>query len=216
MTDAPKGDARQLVILTDAEFERLLSACVTNPMLRLYVLTLNETGARAESETLRLRWEDVDLDGGFIAIVSGRDGHRTKGGRSRWTPMTPRLRQAMKEHFAAYRFAQYGGEPTPWVFHHLVTRRHHKAGARVKTFYDAFKGAARRAKLSKDLRQHDLRHRRVATWLAEGRDVVHVKEAVGHVDLRTTTGYTHLVREHLRALVDEPPAPASKKGLGTA
>jgi site-specific recombinase XerD len=32
---------------------------------------------------------------------------------------------------------------------------------------------------------------------------VHVKEAVGHADLATTMKYTHLVREHLRALVDE-------------
>jgi site-specific recombinase XerD len=34
-------------------------------------------------------------------------------------------------------------------------------------------------------------------WLADGRDVVHVKEAVGHADLRTTMGYTYLAREHL-------------------
>lgn len=31
--------------------------------------------------------------------------------------------------------------------------------------------------------------------------MVKVKEAVGHADLRTTMGYTHLVREHLRSLV---------------
>jgi integrase len=28
-----------------------------------------------------------------------------------------------------------------------------------------------------------------------------VKEALGHADLRTTMGYTHLAKEHLRALV---------------
>jgi site-specific recombinase XerD len=33
---------------------------------------------------------------------------------------------------------------------------------------------------------------------------VHVKEAVGHSDLRTTMAYTHLAREHLRSLVDAP------------
>jgi site-specific recombinase XerD len=27
-----------------------------------------------------------------------------------------------------------------------------------------------------------------------------VKEALGHSDLRTTMGYTHLAREHLRSL----------------
>ncbi len=50
--------------------------------------------------------------------------------------------------------------------------------------------------------QHDLRHRRVTTWLAEGKNPVHVKEALGHADLRTTMGYTHLVRERLHSLVE--------------
>ena len=64
--------------------------------------------------------------------------------------------------------------------------------------------AARRAKLPLDFNQHDLRHRRVTTWLAEGKNAVHVKEALGHADLATTMGYTHLAKEHLRGLVDEP------------
>jgi homospermidine synthase len=40
------------------------------------------------------------------------------------------------------------------------------------------------------------------TWLADGADVAKVREAMGHADLRTTMGYTHLVREHLRSLVE--------------
>jgi hypothetical protein len=35
--------------------------------------------------------------------------------------MTPRLRQAMKDHFARFRFATYDGERSPWVFHHQNT-----------------------------------------------------------------------------------------------
>lgn len=34
-------------------------------------------------------------------------------------------------------------------------------------------------------------------------DVVLVKETLRHADLRTTMGYTHLAKEHLRALVEE-------------
>ncbi len=62
--------------------------------------------------------------------------------------------------------------------------------------------AASRAKLPDGWVMHDLRHRRVTTWLAEGRSPVLVKEALGHADLRTTMGYTHLAKEHLRALVE--------------
>ncbi len=65
--------------------------------------------------------------------------------------------------------------------------------------------AARRAKLPLDFDRLDLRHRRVTTWLAEGKNPVHVKEAMGHADLATTMGYTHLAKEHLRSLVEQEP-----------
>ena len=71
--------------------------------------------------------------------------------------------------------------------------------------YAAFKSAARRAKLPLDFNQHDLRHRRVTTWLAEGKNLVHVKEAMGHADLATTMGDTHMAKEHLRSLVEQEP-----------
>lgn len=60
----------------------------------------------------------------------------------------------------------------------------------------------KRAKLPADLRQHDLRHRRVTTWLAEGKSPALVQKAMGHADLATTMGYTHLVDDDLLALVD--------------
>lgn len=204
-----KSDPRTPVILSDKEYERLLESCAGRPMLALFVLTLGETGARCESEVLWLRWEDVDLKDGFLQIVSGRNGHRTKSGKSRWVPMTAQLRVAMRQHFAAFKFAKYpvgaaDGAPSPWVFHHRHTKRTHHAGARVQSLAAAFKAAAGRAKLPDGLVQHDLRHTRVTRWLADGKNPVHVKEAVGHADLRMTMAYTHLVRENLLGLVDEP------------
>ncbi len=174
-------------------------------MLELYVLALGETGGRCESEVLWIQWEDVDLDGGFLKVVTGRNGHRTKGGKSWWVPISPRLRVALREHSLRYRAAKYDGQPPPWVFHHTKTRRHHKAGKRIRSLYSAFKAAAAQARLPPEFVQHDLRHRRVTTWLAHEKSAVLVKEAVGHADLRTTMAYTHLAREHLRGLVDEPP-----------
>lgn len=203
-TKALKSDPRTPVILSIEEYGRFLTACEGRPMLELFVLTLGETGARCESEVLWLRWEDVDLEEGFLQIVSGRNGHRTKSGKSRWVPMTKALRSAMREHFAAYRFATYDGRRSPWVFHHLYTKRTHRAGERIQSLAAAFKGAAERAKLPEELVQHDLRHTRITRWLADGKNPVHVKEAVGHADLRMTMAYTHLVRENLRGLVDEP------------
>jgi site-specific recombinase XerD len=213
--EPPKAETRTPVILDEAQYAALLKACDTRPMVSLYVTTLGEAGLRCDSEALYLRWEDVDLEDGFLRIVSGRDGHRTKSGKTREVPMTPTLRAAMREHFARYRLAVYSGERTPWVFHHETSRRHAKAGDRLHTLRRAFEGALERAKLPADLHQHDLRHRRVTTWLANGADVTKVRAAMGHADLRTTMGYTHLVRENLRSLVEsEAPRRVAREVAG--
>lgn len=68
----------------------------------------------------------------------------------------------------------------------------------------AFAGAVKRAELPEDLNQHDLRHRRVTTWLAAGKSPVLVQKAMGHSDLQTTMKYTHLVSDDLLALVEDP------------
>lgn len=195
-TKAPKYDPRDPVILSEEAFEALLRECRHSPMLTLYVLTLAEAGLRCESEALWLTWEDVQLDEGYLRIASGRQGRRTKSGRGRWVPMTLQLQTAFRKHFAAFRFSG-----VPWVFHHTNAHRSAQAGDRIASLRNSFRSAAKRAGLSKELHQHDLRHRRVTTWLAQGASPVHVKEAMGHSDLRTTMSYTHLSREHLKKLV---------------
>jgi len=204
---APRADPRDPVLLNAGEYERLLAVCESDPMLKLFVLVLGETGARCESEVLWLRWEDVDFTDGFLWIASGRDGRRTKSGKGRWVPLTPRLETDLKEHFALFRSAQDSEPAVPWVFHHRTARRWAKAGDRIRSLRRAFRNAAMAAGLPPNLHQHDLRHRRVTTWLGEGKNPVHVKEAVGHSDLRTTMSYTHLSKEHLKSLVSRT-APA--------
>ena len=212
----PKCDDRDPVILDGEQYERLLAECEQEgPMLALYTLLLGEAGPRAYSEALRLQWDDVDLDAGFVWLASGRDGHRLKSGKGRFTPMTARLHEAMREHFARFRLAAYDGKRSTWVFHHTGTRRPtHKAGDRLKALRGGFDQAVKRAKLPKGFRRHDLRHRRVTTWLAEGKPVAIVQEAMGHSHLRTTMGYKHLSREHLRALVEEEPG--TRQGANVA
>lgn len=203
-TDPPQVDGRDPVILTEAQYEALLEKCEHREMLHTYALFLGETGARSESEALWVKWSDLDLEEGFVWIASGRDGHRTKSGEGRWVPLTRRLEERLREHAAQFRLAQYEGRRSPWVFHHPIRRRNAKAGDRIGSMRRAVSTAAEKAELPEEWTKHDLRHRRVTTWLAAGKNPVHVKEAMGHSDLRVTMGYTHLAREHLRALVDEP------------
>ncbi len=202
---APKADARAPTIISDAEYELLLAECQDDPMLALYTLVLGETGMRCESEALWLRWEDIDLDDAFITVVSGRNGHRTKTGKTRPVPMTSRLVEAMREHLAAYRGATYDGQRSEWVFHHRDSSAHQVAGQRIESLRRGFATACRRAALLPTFTAHQLRHRYVTRLLAQGHNLALVQKAAGHANIRTTTLYTHLVKDDLRVLVEEKP-----------
>ncbi|MBM4182899.1 MAG: site-specific integrase [Gemmatimonadetes bacterium] len=204
----PKYDKHNWVIIDSDQYEKLLAECSAyGPMLGLYALVLGEAGLRAYTEALWLRWEDVDLEEGFLHIRSGRDRHRTKSGESRWVPMTRRLVAAVREHMASYRLRAYRGERSPWVFHHVGDKEGvYRAGDRIRDLRSSFDAAVDRAKLPDGFRRHDLRHRRVTVWIADGKSPALVQEAMGHSDLRTTMGYTHLSKKHLRSLVEESAA----------
>lgn len=49
--------------------------------------------------------------------------------------------------------------------------------------------------------KHDLRHRRVTTWLSAGHSPVKVQKAMGHSDLKTIMSYYTFVRSDLESLV---------------
>ena len=103
---------------------------------------------------------------------------------------------------ATYRFAQYGNpaKPSKWVFHFDTNYMKWTPGERVKSFRESFVSARKRASLPEGFRTHDLRHLRATRWLADGGDVVKVKEALGHASLSMTMVYLHLVRENLSDL----------------
>jgi integrase len=210
---APKGDRRNYVILNTEQMEALLTASAHNPMLHLYVLLLAETGARADTEAPKIRWEDVDLAKGFLHLKSAPT-RRNKNGLSRYAPITARLKTALQEHAANYRLATYAADRSPYVFHHLTSGRGAVAGEPIRQIVGPFKAAVKAAKLPAGFRRHDLRHRRVTTWLAEGKSPALVMKAMGHADLATTMGYMHLVPDDLRALVEETQAASRVKAAG--
>ncbi len=203
---APKIKARDPVILTDPELERLLEEC-SDPMLRFYVVVQAEAGLRCESEVLWLQWSDVNRVPGFLEVVSGRDGHQTKSDRTREVPITARLRQAFADHAVTYR---QDGTHSPWVFHDEL-------GNRIRRLDDAFRRARNRARkprrqgdvvlTSTFKRAHDLRARRITTWLDEGQNVMHVMAWVGHEDVSTTQRYYKYCRKPL-----QPPRLAATTG----
>lgn len=210
--DTPKVEEREPVLLSDDQLTKLLEACGEDDMLRLYVLLLAETGVPSNSEAPHVRWEDVDLESGFLFVPSGRDGHRTKSGKGRYVPLTARMRFALRDHAAEYRMRLYGSERTPYAFHHRADGRWGKAGGRRKSFKNAIRTAAEDAGLPEAWRPHDLRHRRCTAWLAEGHSPALVRKAMGHANLSTTLQYEHLVKRDLESMVEDDREALAKLG----
>jgi len=201
---APKADPRNPEILTDEQMAAFLKAAERHPMLHTYLVLLTETGARSKSEALTLVWDDVDFAGRSLKLVSAPT-RRNKSGKTRVVPMTVRLLATLQAHAARFRMLTYDGKRSPYVFHHLTTHRKAIAGERVRSFRAAIETAAKAANLPGDWRTHDLRHRRVTEWLAAGKSPALVQLAMGHANIQTTMGYSSLVAEHLRSLVDDEP-----------
>lgn len=193
-------ESREPTIITPGQYEDLLGACADDPMLWAFVLTLGETAMRSTSEANWLRFRDVDLDEGFITVGASRP---TKTGKTRRALVSAALDAGLREHRRRFQLNPYPGD---WLFYHTTTARHHRAGERVASFYDAFKARATRAEIALDdngrsrLNQHDLRHSRITWLLAEGAPIQHVQALAGHASVTMTEHYYAYVDEHQEKL----------------
>ena len=165
--------------LTDAEFDRLGRVLDEAPVrggaspaavaaIRLLMLT----GCR-KREILTLRWEDVDLEAGELALADAKTGPRA-------VPLPPA---------ALGLLAGLERRPgNPWVI------PGHRAGTHMRTIDDAWYALRARAGLD-DVRLHDLRHSYASRALALGESLPMIGRLLGHSQLETTARYAHLARD---------------------
>jgi integron integrase len=208
--------ARLPSVLSREEVMRLLAAI--GQEYGLPVRLLYGTGLRL-MELLRLRIKDVDLDRGQIIVHGG------KGDKDRRTMLPESLRTAMKEQLqrvklwheedlknglGAVWLPEGLGRKYPkaakewnwqWVFAAKsiavdpadgMRRRHH---VKEDTIQRAVKAAALRAKLTKNVTPHTLRHSFATHLLENGYDIRTVQDLLGHKDVTTTQIYTHVMQK---------------------
>ncbi len=93
-TSVHGNEARQTFITMDV-FKRVIEACPSVEWEVIIALS-RIGGLRCPSETLRLRWEDVDFANGRIRIHASKTEHHKDGG-IRDCPMFPDLRPYLEE-----------------------------------------------------------------------------------------------------------------------
>jgi integrase len=171
MLPEPKGRTRYL---SDGELAALLKAAAQqSPVLYAAIVVSLATGVR-QGELLRLKWGDVDLDGGSIRVLETKNA----------TPRSVHLPSAAVEALRVLKRA-------PVVGQHVFTTAEGQPFAKMtlRPLWTATRTAAKLA----DFRWHDLRHS-CASYLAQnGATLLEIGSVLGHKSPSMTQRYAHLV-----------------------
>ena len=177
--------------LSEAQVEALLNAPDTDTPLGLRDRTMLElmyaSGLRV-TELVTLKTFQVGLNEGVLRVMG-------KGNKERLVPFGEEARSWLQRYLQEARGAILAGQQTDDLF---VT--HRGEGMTRVMFWVIVKKWAQVAGITVPLSPHTLRHAFATHLLNHGADLRVVQLLLGHADISTTTIYTHVARERLKAL----------------
>ena len=177
--------------LSEAQVESLLAAPDVETALGLRDRTMLElmyaSGLRV-SELVGLKTVNVSFAEGALRVTG-------KGAKERLVPFGEEAHGWMQRYLAEARAAILGGQSSDALF---VTGR---GGPMTRQmFWKLVKAHAATAEIAVPISPHTLRHAFATHLLNHGADLRAVQMLLGHADISTTTIYTHVARERLKAL----------------
>jgi len=177
--------------LTEAQVEALIGAPDVEVPLglrdRAMIELMYASGLRV-SELVGLKTVHVALAEGVVRVMG-------KGAKERLVPFGAEAHAWLRRYLAEARGAILGGQGSDALF---VTAR---GGPMTRQmFWTLIKRHALAAGIRAPLSPHTLRHAFATHLLNHGADLRAVQVLLGHADISTTTIYTHVARERLKAL----------------
>ncbi len=146
------------------------------------------------SELVRLRWVDLDLDGGEVRVLG-------KGGKTRIVPVGRHAVAALRALGT-----EQGTHADSAIF-----RGRGGAAIHPRTVQLRMKTLALQQGIPRHIHPHLLRHTFASHMLESSGDLRAVQELLGHADIATTQIYTHLDFQHLAKVYDAAHPRARRK-----
>jgi len=178
-------------VLSEAQVEALLGAPDTDTPRGLRDRTMLElmyaSGLRV-SELVGLRTVQLGLDDGALRVTG-------KGAKERLVPFGEEAHSWLRKYLAGPRAEILNGQASEALF---ITA--HGGPMTRQMFWQLVKKYALVADVTVPLSPHTLRHAFATHLLNHGADLRAVQLLLGHADISTTTIYTHVARERLKAL----------------
>ena len=176
-------------ILTSEEVELLLQQpkCVDPKGYRDRAMleVLYATGIRV-SELISLDMEDISLSGAFL---------RCRGSKVRIIPLYPAAVRVLSDYMNGIRPNLIASASERALFVNLNGERMSRQG-----FWKIIKLYQEKARITKDITPHTLRHSFAAHLLENGADLRSIQEMLGHSDISSTQIYTQVVKQNLKSV----------------
>jgi integrase len=171
-----------------AELEAILVHLGSHEM-RIFILLLVETAMR-RSELFKLRWDRVDLQGGFVQLWD------TKNGDDRVVAIS-------KQASNYFRSLDSSSGGRVFNFQHVDTpsKAFSRAVKRAREHYAVMTPKPSETFLV-NLRLHDMRHEATSSLFEKGLTIPEVASITGHKTLSMLARYTHLNADSYRGKLD--------------
>lgn len=152
------------------------------------------------SEIAQLRVQDIDSGQMRIFV------HHGKGGKDRYTLLSQRNLEVLREYWKAYR----PNHPEGYLFYPRMQR--HKV-LTTRSVQNAFHNCCKKAGLPDTYTTHTLRHCFATHLLESGAEVCQIKELLGHTFIQTTAFYLHIgnMNKQIQSPLDTLPKKRGRK-----
>jgi integrase/recombinase XerD len=135
------------------------------------------------SELLNLKLGDIDSKRNLVLIRQG------KGRKDRIVPLSEKILPMLREYYEIYK-------PKKWLFENIKGDEPYDE----RSLSNVLKQALVKAKISKPVSLHWLRHSYATHLLEAGTDLRYIQELLGHKSSKTTEIYTHVSTKSIQQI----------------